>query len=58
MTALPSFADLNRVFLHYLDSFPDDDAGIRDHCQIKKKYTYRVVREIKSIALHSRLSGR
>ncbi|MBP1667768.1 MAG: metal-dependent phosphohydrolase [Bacteroidetes bacterium] len=58
MTALPSFADLNRAFLHYLDSFPVDDAGIRDHFQIKKKHTYRVVREIKSIAVQSRLSGR
>jgi putative nucleotidyltransferase with HDIG domain len=58
MTAMPSFADLSRAFLHYLDSFQADDEGIRDHFQIKKKHTYRVVREIKSVALQSRLSGK
>jgi len=58
MTALPSFADLNRAFLHYLDSFPVEEEGIHDHFQIKKKHTYRVVREIKSLAVQSRLSGR
>jgi putative nucleotidyltransferase with HDIG domain len=58
MTALPSFADLNRAFLCYLDSFSVEEDGIRDHFQIKKNHTYRVVHEIKSIALQSRLSGR
>jgi hypothetical protein len=58
MTAFPSFADLNRAFLHYLDSFQVDNEGIYDHFQIKKKHTYRVVREIKSIALQSLLSIR
>jgi putative nucleotidyltransferase with HDIG domain len=56
MTALPSFAELNRVFLQYLDSFPSDDEEVRDHFQVKKKHTYRVVHEINSIALKSRLS--
>jgi putative nucleotidyltransferase with HDIG domain len=58
MTDLPSFTELNRAFLQYVDSFPVNDEGIRDHFQIKKKHTYRVVHEIKSIALQSGLSGR
>jgi putative nucleotidyltransferase with HDIG domain len=57
MTAIPSFAEQNRVFLHYLDSFPADDEVICDHFQIKKTHTYRVIHEINSIARKSGLSG-
>lgn len=58
MTPLPSFAELNRAFLHYIDSFPFDDKAIRDHFQIKKTHSYRVIHEIDAIARQSRLSDR
>jgi hypothetical protein len=58
MTTLPSFAELNRAFLHYLDFFPAEDDEIRDHFLVKKTHTYHVIHEIKSIALQSGLSDR
>ena len=58
MTTIPSFAELNRAFLHYLDSFTVADAHIREHFNIKKTHTYRVVHEIHSIARQSALSER
>jgi len=58
MTALPSFAALNLAFLRYLDSLPVDEEEIREHFLIKKTHTYRVVHEIHSIAMQSRLSSR
>jgi hypothetical protein len=56
MSALPSFTHLNHAFQKYLQSFPDTDERIRDHFEVKKTHTYRVIREIQLIAVKSGLS--
>jgi hypothetical protein len=58
MTALPSFSSLSHAFLRYLNSLPVEDDEIHDHIHIKKTHTYRVIGEIRSIAIQSGLSDR
>jgi hypothetical protein len=57
MDSLPAFADLNKSFLNYYNSFDTDDSEILGHFKIKKDHTYRVISFIRSIAAASGLSS-
>jgi len=51
-----SFSALNNAFLQYINSLPVEHDEIREHFKIKKDHTYRVIGNIRSIAVRSRLS--